>query len=95
MMRTVAKAVPDLKKIWATMADEDVRGTKPTDSANHVVLHGETKNHDEDFSNGLSYPRDPRGSAQDCCNCRCSMIPIFPQDAEATRQQLLELVEKK
>ena len=95
MMRTVAKAVPDLKKIWSTMVDELVRGTNPSDSANHVALHAETKNHDEEFSNGLMYPRDPRGSAQECVNCRCTMIPIFSQDAETIRQQLLELVENK
>lgn len=87
MMRTVASAVPDLKKLWSTQADDDVRDL-------HVPLHGEERNHNEPFSNGLGYPRDPRGSAQDCVNCRCQLITVFPQDVERTRQQLANLVKR-
>lgn len=85
MMRTVAKAVPELKKLWATQVDGDVRDL-------HAPLHGEERNHNEPFSNGLEYPRDPRGSAQECVNCRCQLLTVFPQDVAKVREQLESLV---
>ena len=94
MMRTVAKAVPQLKKVWVTMADERVRGTSPNDSANHVSLHGEERNWNESFSNGISHPRDPSGPAKECVNCRCTMITIFPEDIDKVREDIANLIKE-
>jgi len=94
MMRTVAKAVPELKKIWVTMADERVRGRNPSDTADHVSLHGVEKNWNEEFEDQLSYPRDPRAPAKHAVNCRCSMITIFPQDIDKVRQDIANLMKE-
>ena len=94
MMRTAAKAVPELKKIWVTMADERVRGRDPKDSADHYSLHGVEKNWNESFVESLSYPRDPKAPAEQVVNCRCGMITIFPQDIEKVREDIANLIKE-
>lgn len=94
MMRTAAKAVPELKKIWVTMADERVRGRDPKDSADHYSLHGVEKNWNESFVESLSYPRDPKAPAEQVVNCRCTMITIFPQDIEKVREDIANLIKE-
>lgn len=88
MMRTLAKAVPGLKKIWVTMGDNKVRDE-------HGPLHGEEKRHDEVFSNDLQYPKDPSGPARECIECRCYMLTLFPEDVAQFRDDIAALVETK
>lgn len=52
------------EKTWRTQRDEKVR-------ASHVALEGETRLLSESYSNGLRYPGDPDGAAQEIINCRC------------------------
>lgn len=51
-------------KIWVTVGDAHVRQT-------HAEQDGEERPINMAFSNGLMYPGDPRGSAEEIINCRC------------------------
>lgn len=54
----------DLVKQWDAFMDDKTRDS-------HRRLDGEIRELDEDFSNGLRYPGDPRGPAEEVINCRC------------------------
>jgi HK97 family phage portal protein len=86
-MKDAAEVIPDLKKMWVNAGDDRVRGNpggRYKDSeADHWTLGGELRDNDEDFSNGLSYPRDPKGDAAEVINCRCTFIMVPGQDADA------------
>ncbi len=66
-MQKVKEAVPDIKKQWLTVDDSRVRGKPgaPKSKGNHDRLHEEIRPVGQKFSNGLMYPRDPRGKAED------------------------------
>lgn len=51
-------------KTWIT-------GPNPRDA--HAAMDGETVGLDENFSNGLAWPGDAAGSADDLANCNCSL----------------------
>lgn len=53
-------------KIWVTVGDAHVRDS-------HAGIDGEEVPFNQVFSNGLMYPGDERGSAEDVINCRCSI----------------------
>lgn len=40
----------------------------------HRQVDGEIRELDEKFSNGLLYPSDHNGSAEEVCNCRCALL---------------------
>jgi HK97 family phage portal protein len=75
-MRDAAKLVPDLMKMWISADDDRVRET-------HVELHGDVVPHDEEFKNGLQFPRDPSGPGDEVINCRCTWIMV-PKDQMAS-----------
>ena len=43
----------------------------------HRRMDGETVPIDAKFSNGLRFPRDPDGPADEVINCRCVCTPNF------------------
>ena len=51
-------------KTWIT-------GPNPRDA--HAAMDGEAVGLDENFSNGLAWPGDAAGSADDLANCNCSL----------------------
>ena len=53
-------------KIWVTVGDANVRDS-------HGSVDGEEVAINDYFSNGLKFPGDPRGSAENVINCRCSI----------------------
>ena len=53
-----------MDKGWSTSLDDRVRDS-------HAALHGEVVPMDQPFSNGLMYPGDPSGSAEEVVMCRC------------------------
>lgn len=53
-------------KIWVSVIDAHTRET-------HAMLDGEERPMDVPFSNGLMLPGDPRGSAEEVINCRCTI----------------------
>jgi HK97 family phage portal protein len=64
-------------KQWLTAMDEKVR-------PEHMVANGAMADLDGDFIVGgerLSYPGDPRGSASNNCNCRCTVVAVLDEEA--------------
>lgn len=57
----------ELEKGWASAGDDRVR-------ASHAELHGVFVSMDEPFANGLMYPGDPSGPAEEVVNCRCVLV---------------------
>lgn len=51
-------------KIWVATLDANTRDS-------HAVLDGEERPIDTPFSNGLMFPGDPNGPADEVINCRC------------------------
>ena len=57
------------KEEW--LATQDMRTREA-----HAAMDGEQKELDDTFSNGLRFPGDPRGSPDQICNCRCTILPV-------------------
>ena len=51
-------------KIWVAVMDGYTRDS-------HAAVDGEERPIDRPFSNGLMFPGDPKGSAEEVINCRC------------------------
>lgn len=68
-MKDASRVVPDLMKMWVSADDDRVRES-------HEALHGDIVKHDADFANGLQFPRDPSGPAEEVINCRCTWIMV-------------------
>ncbi len=56
----------DVVKQWDAVLDKRTRES-------HVAVHGEIRELDEKFSNGLMYPGAPGGRPEEVINCRCFM----------------------
>lgn len=57
---------------WLSSRDARVRDT-PT--ASHVEMDGEVVGIADTYSNGLRFPQDPEGDADEVINCRCLELP--------------------
>lgn len=60
----------DVKKQWYATLDNRTRTW-------HRELHGEVRELEEPFSNGLQYPGDPNGDPGEVWNCRCTLIDVM------------------
>lgn len=69
MQHAVDKGVVMKKRWWSTL-DERTR-------VSHRHMDGEVIEIDGTYSNGLRYPRDPMGSAEEVIRCRCEEIAEF------------------
>ena len=58
------------QKEWLATMDDRVRDW-------HAEMDGEVVNLNEKFSNGLMFPGDPSGGADDVVNCRCTTLPVL------------------
>lgn len=58
---------------WSTFVDD---ATRQDERADHVRLDGEVVPLHGTFSNGLRFPNDPRGSADEVVNCRCVALAL-------------------
>lgn len=56
-----------LKKVWISTTD-------PRTRESHLILNGKTIDMDKRFSNGLLYPGEEGGAAEEVINCRCTHI---------------------
>lgn len=67
-------------KFWDSTLDSRTRDS-------HMRVDGEQKELDEKFSNGLLYPGDPDGPAEEVINCRCALLQKarWALDAEETK----------
>lgn len=46
--------------------------------SSHAAMDGETVKLDEDFSNGMRWPGDPVGGAEEVANCLCTVVVEVP-----------------
>ena len=74
-----------LTKIWIATLDNRTRDS-------HAALDGAEIALDEIFDNGCSRPRDPNGTPEEVCNCRCSMKYGVGQSKGKTRSSRLGTV---
>lgn len=85
-IKDAATVIPDLVKVWINANDDRVRGNPggkyPDSKADHWVLMGEVRAHDEMFSNGLRHPRDLKGPANEVIQCRCGLVVVSAKDLE-------------
>ena len=64
-----------IEKEWMATLDSRTRDS-------HQRLDGERVPWKKVFSNGLMYPGDPSGDPAEVYNCRCTMVPFYPDYAE-------------
>lgn len=64
--------IVDVKKEWIATLDNRTRES-------HADIDGEAVGIDDVFSNGLQFPGDPDGEAEEVINCRCTIVHIFPE----------------
>lgn len=57
----------EIEREWSASGDNRVRES-------HVAIDGETVGFGEAYSNGLMFPGDPNGPAEEVINCRCYEI---------------------
>lgn len=57
------------QKEWLTTLDDKARES-------HIRINGEIIPMESRFSNGLEYPGDPAGPAEEVVNCRCAISPV-------------------
>lgn len=63
-----ARAFPyEVTKSWSAARDHRTRHS-------HRLVNGEMVEEEEKFSNGLLFPGDPEGPAEEVINCRCRVI---------------------
>ena len=60
-------------KMWLNAGDDRVRDLHE--------IEGEIRKMNEKFSNGLLYPREPGGDAENVINCRCSWVMVPESEA--------------
>lgn len=60
----------DVKKMWYATLDNRTR-------TQHREMHGEIRELEEPFSNGLQYPADPNGDPSEVWNCRCTLLDVL------------------
>ena len=65
--KEAVNAGADVAKQWSAALDSRTRET-------HAMCDGEIVELDETFSNGLEYPGDPAGDAEEVINCRCALL---------------------
>ena len=63
----------DVKKMWYATLDNRTRTW-------HRELHGEVRELEEAFSNGLLYPGDPNGDPGEVWNCRCTLLEVINEE---------------
>lgn len=82
------EAIPNLKKMWVTSNDEDVRDE-------HEALMGVVVDADEEFEfpsgERTMFPRAMGMSAGNAINCRCAVLMLPPEDVADYTQEIKDL----
>lgn len=71
-MNDLAEMGVEVLKKWLATHDGKTRDT-------HREMDGEEVPYDQPFSNGLMFPKDPTGAAEEIYNCRCVMRTVIPK----------------
>lgn len=66
-MKSAKSKGANVLKQWDATLDARTRDS-------HAKIHGEIRDVEKSFSNGLMYPGDPHGSAAEVVNCRCALL---------------------
>lgn len=83
-----------LDKVWISAIDSRTR-RPPKSEFNHLIMNGVKVDQDDDFDvpfNGgfqkMAFPGDPRGSAGNVINCRCTvaLVPKRDKDGRLIRE---------
>ena len=83
-----AKSGLNIRKEWLATLDMRTR-------TSHGHLDGERVDWNGHFSNGLKYPADPSGRAEEIYNCRCTMFAVLPQTEKDSRETYDEWKSRK
>jgi SPP1 gp7 family putative phage head morphogenesis protein len=73
-----------MEKQWISRMDSIVRD-------DHAAVTGEVVDYEQPFSNGLMFPGDPDGEAEEVINCRCVLKPMVksvPPGIRAHREKM-------
>ena len=84
-LKDAEKVIGPMLKMWVNAGDERVRGPGgiyPKSEFNHRI-NGEVRKTNEKFSTGLMYPREPGGEPGNVIQCRCRIVAVAVEDAEA------------
>jgi hypothetical protein len=73
----------DVVKQWDAALDKRTRES-------HALIDGEIRELDETFSNGLRYPGDPNGRAEEVINCRCALLQRARKALDADELETLK-----
>ena len=74
----------EMEKQWISRMDARVRD-------DHASVTGEVVDHDDAFSNGLMFPGDPDGRAEQVVNCRCVLKPRVKNVPESVKRYREEM----
>lgn len=78
----------DVEKQWFHVGDV---GSNPDARDWHKDFEDEgPKPKDYKWGGKLEYPRDPNGGAENCVNCRCSMVSVIPDGATSNAEVILD-----
>ena len=77
-----------IEKEWMATLDSRTRDS-------HQRLDGERVDWKKAFSNDLMYPGDPDGDPSEVYNCRCTMVPFYPEYADIAPQKRMTYNEWK
>jgi hypothetical protein len=84
----------DVKKEWISATDNRTRRV-PRDQTDHLHMDGVTVDFDAKFTvdgkkkdEQMSYPGDPSASANNLCNCRCTVAFIPQRDENGNLKKL-------
>lgn len=100
------EAMNEAKKMGAEVAKRWDAALDSRTRESHARVDGEIRELDEPFSNGLMYPRDPAGRAEEVINCRCALLQkarwlldenetkYFGDAGKMTEEQLQPIAEK-
>jgi uncharacterized protein with gpF-like domain len=85
-MAAVDTSEYEMNKEWISANDYRVRGRMPKDHSDHWKLNGQVIDFNDKFKDSksgdlLRFPGDPNASAASTVNCRCSVAPLFKEDA--------------
>ena len=73
----------EVNKRWVATHDGVTRDS-------HRALDGEEVPENQPFSNGLMFPKDPKGAPEEIYNCRCRMVAIYPKYEDRTEPDYTE-----
>lgn len=70
-----------IQKEWMATLDSRTRDS-------HQKMDGERVDWKKPFSNRLMYPGDPEGDPSEVYNCRCTMVPFYPDFESAADKRI-------